>query len=173
MCDVSHFEQFHVFYSCLWIRLNYLKLLQGYWQVNSQSPKKLPSTTSYIATAFSQDAKTRTRKCREVSSGAAHQLFSFAGFQFLSLSARFRLRFWFGVRSEKRIVNRQLTRLGRPSDLRQVRKRFGFGQDVWAVKGETLRILQLTESEGSQLHCLIIRLSEVRVLVGPPIKSMS
>ena len=89
----------------------------------------------------------------------------------LNLSVRFRNQF--GVRFLKSLGNLQLTRLGRPSDPRQVRKRFGFGQ-LWRFGGkEILRILQVTESNSSQLHCLIIRLSGVRVPVGPPIKSMS
>jgi hypothetical protein len=77
-------------------------------------------------------------------------------------------RFWFSVRSLKPVRNPPHTKLGEPTDPRQIRKRFGFGfgQDLWIAKRKTLRILQVIESEGPSFHCLIIRSSKVRVLVG-------
>lgn len=82
-------------------------------------------------------------------------------------------RYWFGVRSKKSLEDLSLTRLGRPSDPRQVRKRFGFSQARRFGHKETLRILQVTESDRPQLHCLIIRLSGVRVPVGRHFPSFS
>ena len=75
-------------------------------------------------------------------------------------------RFWYSVRSLKPVLNLPLTKRGEPTDPRQVRKRFGFGQDLWFAKRKTLRILQVMESEGPSFHYLIIRSSKVRVLVG-------
>ena len=80
--------------------------------------------------------------------------------------ARFRIQF--GVRSLKPVWILPLAKFGDPIDPSQVRKRFGFGRPCWLGRRKTFRILQVTLFSRARLDCLIIRLSEVRVLVGPP-----
>jgi hypothetical protein len=113
---------------------------------------------------------------------AATQDFRFSVLQVFTLPPRsaekaahnpFRVQF--GVRSLKPVWNLPLAEFGEQTDPGQARKRFGFGRPWRIDLKEILRILQVTESEGPEFHCLIIRLSGVRVPVGPPfffIKSM-
>ena len=82
-------------------------------------------------------------------------------------------RIWFGVRSLKPVWNLPLAQFGEPTDPSQARKRFGFSRPWEFDLKEILRILHFTDSEGPQLYCLIIRLSQVRVLVGPPFNSIA